>query len=400
MTGLFGELNWSLIGTLLLVSAVVAWFGDIVGMKLGKKRISIFRLRPKYTTRLISVLTGVAIAFATLFVSAMASESVRIAIFNMKYVKNQISNLTAELKTNRDDLSAMEYQLFQNQGELQEKKDKLTTVEMQLADGTKKLNEADRKLEELQKTRDQLEKARDKAAAEQKQLSKELAGLKSNVNSLRSEADSLKSNIRNLREGRIAAFSGEILAQGVVENAKQLTEDRISGLMDALKTQCRVMLAQRFGQDMDTISEPEITKDSEERVRSRLKDAKGRYLLRLAALSNAVYGEPLKTEASVYSSKKVYSKNELLTKIKFSGTENRTEVETKIYNALRSINQKAVKDGILRDPISGNVGSVDSAELSSATKRIVEGQTACTLEMRTTNDIYTEGPVTLRLQIK
>ena len=107
MSELLSELNWSLILTLLTVSAVVAWFGDIIGMKVGKKRITLFNLRPKYTTRLISVLTGVGIAFATLFVSATASESVRTAIFNMQYVKNQILNLTAELKTNRDDLSAI-----------------------------------------------------------------------------------------------------------------------------------------------------------------------------------------------------------------------------------------------------------------------------------------------------
>ena len=400
MSELLSELNWSLILTLLTVSAVVAWFGDIIGMKVGKKRITIFNLRPKYTTRLISVLTGVGIAFATLFVSATASESVRTAIFNMQYVKNQILNLTAELKTNRDDLSAMEYQLFQNQGELQQKRDKLTAVEMELAQGTAKLNNANKKLEELEKTREQLEKARDKAAAEQKQLSSELAELKTNVKSLRGEADKLKSNVRRLREDRIAAFSGEILAQGVVEDAKQLTDAKIDELMLMLAAQCREMLAQRFKQDVSTIPEPEISRESEDSVRKELKNSKGRYLVRLAAVSNAVYGEPVATEASVYSTKQIYKKGELLSKVKFSGTETRAEIDTKIYNALRSVNQKAVRDGILRDPISGNVGSVESAELSNSSKKIKDEQTPCTLEMRTTRDIYTEGPVTLTLSVK
>ncbi len=400
MSELLSELNWSLILTLLTVSAVVAWFGDIIGMKVGKKRITIFNLRPKYTTRLISVLTGIGIAFATLFVSATASESVRTAIFNMKYVKNQILNLTAELKTNRDDLSAMEYQLFQNQGELQQKRDKLTAVEMELAEGTSKLDNANKKLEELEKTREQLEKARDKAAAEQKQLSSELAELKTNVKSLRGEADKLKANVRRLREDRIAAFSGEILAQGVVEDAKQLTDAKIDELMLMLAAQCREMLAQRFRQDASTIQEPEISKESEDRVRSKLKSSKGRYLVRLAAVSNAVYGEPVATEASVYSTKQIYKKGELLSKVKFSGTETRSEIDTKIYNALRSVNQKAVRDGILRDPISGNVGSVESAELSNSSKKIKDEQAPCTLEMRTTRDIYTEGPVTLTLSVK
>ncbi len=42
---LFREMNWSLLGTLAIVSAVVAWVGDIIGMKLGKKRVTFLKLR-------------------------------------------------------------------------------------------------------------------------------------------------------------------------------------------------------------------------------------------------------------------------------------------------------------------------------------------------------------------
>jgi len=54
-------MNWSLLGTLIIASAIVAWAGDIIGMKLGRKRITFLKLRPKYTSRIISVLTGVGI---------------------------------------------------------------------------------------------------------------------------------------------------------------------------------------------------------------------------------------------------------------------------------------------------------------------------------------------------
>jgi len=55
------KMNWSLLGTLIIASAIVAWAGDIIGMKLGRKRITFLKLRPKYTSRIISVLTGVGI---------------------------------------------------------------------------------------------------------------------------------------------------------------------------------------------------------------------------------------------------------------------------------------------------------------------------------------------------
>ncbi len=414
MSGLFRELNWSLIATLFIVSAVVAWLGDIIGMKLGKKRITIFGIRPKYTTRIMAIFTGLAIAFATLFVSALSSESVREAIFSMKNLQNQISTLTTDLKINENNLSSMKNKLSDNQKALQEKQSKLVYIENKLTEGTKKLAVADKQLKKLQTTQKQLEKDRNAAFAdkarlladkshltsEKAQLTGELGTLKDNIETLRDESEDLKSSVHNLREGRIAAFSGEILAQGVVDDAEQLTDARINDLMVLLTEQCREMLAQRFGQASYNIPAPKISSESEKQVRSKLKSSKGRYLIRLSAVSNAVYGEPVDVEAEIYSSSRVYKTNELLSKIKFNSSEKRADVETKIYNALREINRKAVKDGVLRDPISGNVGSVDSAELSYITKKITESSTACTLEMRTVREIFTEGPVIITLKLK
>ena len=68
MFEIFHDINWILLGALIIVSALVSWAGDVIGMKLGKKRITFLKLRPKYTSRIISVLTGVGIAIATIFV--------------------------------------------------------------------------------------------------------------------------------------------------------------------------------------------------------------------------------------------------------------------------------------------------------------------------------------------
>ncbi|NLG94581.1 MAG: DUF3084 domain-containing protein, partial [Acetomicrobium flavidum] len=70
------ELNWELVVSLVVISALVAYIGDILGMKLGKRRISLFGMRPKYTSRFITVVTGILITLVTLFVMAMASDTV------------------------------------------------------------------------------------------------------------------------------------------------------------------------------------------------------------------------------------------------------------------------------------------------------------------------------------
>jgi len=390
---LLSEIDWSVILMLIAISAVVAWVGDVIGMKLGKKRITIGNLRPKYTTRIISVLTGVGIAFATLFISAMASESVRTAIFSMKYMRTQVATLTSEVKSSKEDLSEMEYQLFQSRGDLLQKQNKLSAVEKDLSAGSEKLKTAEKKLTEL-------ETARDKAAAEKKKLNEELAGLQDNIASLGAEADSLKTKVEHLREGRIAAFSGEILAQGVVANSKKMTDEQIDNAIERLSMECKAMLADRFGVDVYNIPDPDINKESVERVRTKLKSSTGRFLIRISALSNAVAGEPVSTEISVYPTKLVYKKGVLLDKINFKAGQTRPEIELKLSDALKSVNKKAVKDGVLRDPISGTVGSLDSTELSAAIRRVAASTVPCVLELRTTKDIYTEGPVTLKLNIK
>ena len=157
MFELFREMNWSLLGTLAIVSAVVAWAGDIIGMKLGKKRVTFLKLRPKYTSRIISVITGIGIALFTLLVISVASEPVRTALFSMNYVQNQITTLTAELQQNRTNLQGMEIELFRSKGDVIEKQDELHVLEEKLSAGTKSLKEARAELEKMTIIKDKTE---------------------------------------------------------------------------------------------------------------------------------------------------------------------------------------------------------------------------------------------------
>ncbi len=98
MTDLFTEMNWTLIVILVIVSAVVAYIGDLVGMRVGKKRVSIFGLRPKSTSSIITVVSGILITILTLAVLSTTSQTVRTAIFSMKFVQRQITDLTSQLQ--------------------------------------------------------------------------------------------------------------------------------------------------------------------------------------------------------------------------------------------------------------------------------------------------------------
>ena len=61
----------------LVVAGLVAWAGDVLGRKLGRRRISLFGLRPRRTALLIAVLTGMIITGGTILASFLASENIR-----------------------------------------------------------------------------------------------------------------------------------------------------------------------------------------------------------------------------------------------------------------------------------------------------------------------------------
>ena len=44
---------------LAVMGGLIAFLGDKIGSKVGKKRISLFGMRPKHTSILVTVLTGI-----------------------------------------------------------------------------------------------------------------------------------------------------------------------------------------------------------------------------------------------------------------------------------------------------------------------------------------------------
>jgi len=74
-------MNWSLIFSLVALSAVVAYVGDRLGMRIGKRRISVLGLRPKHTSSVVTAFTGVLITVVTLGVLSATSDTVRFTMY-------------------------------------------------------------------------------------------------------------------------------------------------------------------------------------------------------------------------------------------------------------------------------------------------------------------------------
>lgn len=94
---------------LITVSGIIAYIGDSLGSYVGKKRLTIFGLRPKITAPIVAIATGIIITMLTLLSATIVSEDVKIALFHLDRIKKETQNLMNEvlaLKSERDELAS------------------------------------------------------------------------------------------------------------------------------------------------------------------------------------------------------------------------------------------------------------------------------------------------------
>ena len=89
---------WLKILLVLILGGILSTLGDRLGTKVGKARLSIFKLRPKSTAVLITVFTGSiisAISFATMVVF---DRDLRVGLFQLEDIREKIIESEKELK--------------------------------------------------------------------------------------------------------------------------------------------------------------------------------------------------------------------------------------------------------------------------------------------------------------
>jgi len=75
-----------LIPLLILVSGLVAFIGNMVGRAIGRRRLTLLGVRPRYTAQIVTVVTGMMITVVTLAVVLLASQDARQALFHLQEV--------------------------------------------------------------------------------------------------------------------------------------------------------------------------------------------------------------------------------------------------------------------------------------------------------------------------
>lgn len=101
------ELGVVLIPILVIVSGAIALIGNRIGRGIGRRRLSLFGMRPMYTAHLVTIVSGILITATTLIVVLLFSQEARVALFRLNEVLAETRRLEGEIKQQQDRLKQL-----------------------------------------------------------------------------------------------------------------------------------------------------------------------------------------------------------------------------------------------------------------------------------------------------
>ncbi len=218
--------GWLLILALLILGGVLSTLGDRLGSKVGKARLSLFRLRPKKTAVVITVLTGSLISAISLGLMLLVSDRLRTGLFELDQIEQR-------LRDSRDALASSRSDLAESHSALRSAEQERSAAQSQLKVVAQQASRLQKELAPLMEQRRQLEAERDRLsrdiAAKDSDLQRnraELAKLNIQIKRSSQELERLERNLIALRQGDVVISSGQPLevAKVRIENAGQARE--------------------------------------------------------------------------------------------------------------------------------------------------------------------------------
>ena len=394
-----------LIVVLVLTGGVIAFIGDRLGSKVGKKKLSLFGLRPRHTSILVTIITGILITTVTFGIVAIASKDVRTALFGMNKLKAELNEKQSMLE--------------EASGALVNVKNDLNTTKEEYAKSKKDLEETQEDLEIAQQAAELLRQEQvalqnrnqelwsdnqtliehNQSLAENNQfLLANNESLKADNLELEKTNNDLQEGIENIRERPIIYRVGELLASGVIKK----TDDPVK-----IQNDLNQIIALANSKIIDRLG-TEGSKDGVwiypieyQKAMDRLKQAKGDTVIRLIVAANLVKGDPVLTELEMHPNRVVYQENEFVYQKIYNVPIDGSNSEMLISDFLRNVNMTAINNGILPNPLTGTVGVINGNQIYAIEKALAENRGKDVLiSAFAASDTEVLGPLRLHIYLK
>jgi len=234
--------GWLLILALLVLGGVLSTLGDRLGSLVGKARLSLFKLRPRHTAVLITVLTGSMISAVSLGLMLLVSQQLRVGLFELDQIQARLQASRSALARTRAELASAAAGRRQAQQLLQQAQRRTARLRRDLAPLQAQRNQLEAERNQLATERDRLSQEVVNRDADIRRNKLELAQVQRRIEAGASELRQLEASMMALRRGDVVIASGQPLARAKVK-LEQPSEAR--PVIDALLQQANRMAFQR-----------------------------------------------------------------------------------------------------------------------------------------------------------
>lgn len=220
-----------------LMGGIIAYNGDVIGRRFGKRRVSVFGLRPKHTAILITSLTGVLISGLTTFFLFLLVPPVRDVIMRGEQAIRTKDRALAEARQAQGDLQRVEGTLRRAHIELDQQRRELTVAQKRADSEEKRGRELSVRNEKLARQNAVLDamnrkqvaiskglaeftrRQRDQSAklnATNQSLTAENARVRKQTEEMKGAGLEAITRLERMRSRRIIIHTGEELARAVI----------------------------------------------------------------------------------------------------------------------------------------------------------------------------------------
>ena len=324
---------------LIVVSGVISFIGNYVGRFFGKRRLSLFGLRPRYTAIVFTIISGILIALLTFATVVYISFDARTAFFGLEELRGQIGQAKTDLKSAREDLK--------------------------------------KESEKLEKSSKELEKSK-----------KEIESTKREIKELLEARESLKKEVEMALSRRMIFTSGDVIHSTLVaggqgkEAAELELYKAIKDVNDELKKY--------------NAKEAEYEENDYDSTVSYLANMDSDIVLRIIASRNLTLGGTPLVRFDVQTNQLIYRKGEEIERSLISGKLSAKDTEQRLKDLLSKAEEAARKKGMLPSGLS----TYPYEKIYDSVRRIRGYGTLSRVSVLAASDIYTAGPLVVEFKVQ
>lgn len=411
-----------LIAALVLVGGVVAYVGDIVGRRMGRKRLSLFGLRPRHTAIVISVVAGMLITIMTLVAAMAVSQDVKDGFLRVAEMRQRQTELSQELEALNLSMSDLQRTREAAEVELQQRKKELEEAKAMLEDVSTDLDVTQEELTNASAALRRAEGAVRRVSTRWLGLAREKDELQRDIENLRAQA---AGGITLERSTPIILGAGQPLDWRLIDGGQPVESIRaeLDQFVADLDARARRAGAVSLpdGKNAIVIRKPvrEPGADSVawfsddqvlDAIGERVHESAGGVIVRAFSVFNTHPGEPVRVDFELFRNHLVFRRGEVLAQASIDGRQPEPALMGSLLALLREeVNPRARAHNIMPRPnpsspeASGSsqesVGDISIEELFAVVAKLRSIGGPARVTAVAAADTWTIGPLEVDLLV-